>query len=110
MSIQAETPSAGTQRSPAAAGTRTPPTALLPAESNWSPEEVTARTGVRFRADVDRDFVRAILPPGWSVQKTNHSRYTEVVDELYTRRAEILNRTTFDRRTRIDWRDEQERR
>lgn len=58
--------------------------------------------GIRFGADVDDLFVTAQLPDGWKKKATDHSMWSDLLDEKGRRRAEIFYKAAFyDRRAHI---------
>jgi hypothetical protein len=58
--------------------------------------------GVKFGADVDDLFVTVTLPDGWKKRATNHSMWSELIDEKGRVRALIFYKAAFyDRRATI---------
>jgi hypothetical protein len=77
---------------------------LLP--TNMSPETKVAlqAAGVIFLGPVPNDelFQYAQLPAGWSKQGTDHSLYSDLIDEKGVKRASIFYKAAFyDRSARL---------
>ena len=55
--------------------------------------------GFRFGEDYDDIFVNASLPSGWAKRATDHSMWSDIVDENGTVRARVFYKAAFyDRR------------
>ncbi len=64
--------------------------------------EKLERMGIKFGDDVDDIFVAAQLPDGWTKKATNHSMWSELLDEKGRRRADIFFKAAFyDRKAHI---------
>ena len=78
--------------------------AFLPRESNLDRLTVTKRTGILFHEDADELFVQVTLPPGWSIQPTEHALYTVLQDAAGKLQAEVFYKAAFyDRKADITW-------
>jgi hypothetical protein len=71
--------------------------AELPKEcDNWAALEAA---GVKRLGDADDLFVNVQLPPGWRKQATDHSMWSDLLDEKGSKRAAIFYKGAFyDRR------------
>lgn len=67
---------------------------VLPAKGDWTQLEAL---GVKRGAHVTGDplFVHVELPAGWKKQATDHSLWTDLVDETGTKRASIFYKAAF---------------
>jgi hypothetical protein len=71
-------------------------TEVLPKEC---PRAELEAVGVRFGDDHDDLFVDVTLPAGWKKQATDHSMYSDLVDDKGRKRASIFYKAAFyDRR------------
>lgn len=71
----------------------------LPTEMGVEREAVTKATGIQFGDPVDDLFVNVTLPDGWSKRATDHSMWSELVDDRGRVRATIFYKAAFyDRR------------
>ena len=78
--------------------------AFLPRESNLDRVTVTKRTGILFHEDADELFVEVTLPPGWSIQPTEHALYSVLQDAAGKPQADVFYKAAFyDRRADITW-------
>jgi hypothetical protein len=76
--------------------------AQLPKEMRGCTREQLEMIGFKFGADVDQIFVSCTLPPGWKKQATDHSMYSDLLDEQGRKRASIFYKAAFyDRRADI---------
>ena len=76
----------------------------LPIKSNLDVGAVTAQTGIVFGEPIDELFVSVVLPAGWEIKPSNHSMYSDLVDESGKVRAEIFYKAAFyDRKANIRW-------
>lgn len=66
--------------------------ATLPKDCN---RDMLALMGVKFGADVDDLFVMAQLPDGWKKQATEHSMWSDLLDENGRKRASIFYKAAF---------------
>ncbi len=64
----------------------------LPKKGDW---EALSLMGVQRGLDVDDLFCEAILPSGWQKIPTDHSMWTNLVDERGTPRVAIFYKATF---------------
>lgn len=64
--------------------------ATLPKEMLGCTLEQLEQMGIKFGADVDDLFVTAQLPEGWKKQATDHSMWSDVLDEKGRKRAAIF--------------------
>lgn len=51
--------------------------------------------GVVFGEEVDDLFIRATLPAGWKKQATNHSMWSELLDDQFRKRGAIFFKAAF---------------
>lgn len=73
--------------------------AQLPKEMHGCTREQLEALGFKFGADVDDIFITCKLPPGWKKQATDHSMYSDLLDEKGRKRASIFYKAAFyDRR------------
>jgi len=71
-------------------------TAILPLDLNRSCTwEQLAQIGIIKGELVDDIFVRVTLPPGWSKRPTDHSMWSELLDEQQRVRASIFYKAAF---------------
>lgn len=63
------------------------------------PRKELEQMGFKFGADVDDIFVSVTMPAGWKKRATDHSMWSELVDEKGRKRASIFYKAAFyDRR------------
>lgn len=75
---------------------------VLPKECNYCTHEQIEQMGIVFGDDVDELFVRVQLPPGWKKVPTDHSMWSELVDEQGRKRASIFYKAAwYDRSAHI---------
>jgi hypothetical protein len=75
---------------------------VLPRECSYCTREQLEQLGIMFGKDVDDLFIEATLPPGWSKQPTEHSMWSQLVDEQGRERARIFYKAAFyDRKAHI---------
>lgn len=77
--------------------------ATLPKEMlHGCDREKLEQMGIKFGADMDDLFVTAQLPDGWKKKATNHSMWSDLIDEKGRKRAAIFYKAAFyDRRAHI---------
>lgn len=71
---------------------------LLPIRINFPPvtrEQITAFTGIVFGEDYDGIFVKVTLPPGWKLKPTDHSMWSDLLDENDCERAGVFYKAAF---------------
>ena len=51
--------------------------------------------GFRFHENLDDLFCRVTLPQGWRKQATDHSMWTDILDETGTRRVAVFYKAAF---------------
>jgi hypothetical protein len=72
--------------------------AMLPKDMGYKPptrEAITAATGIQFGVDADDLFVNVTLPPGWKLQATDHSMWSDLLDADGVKRAGIFYKAAF---------------
>jgi hypothetical protein len=70
--------------------------ATLPKEMlHGCTREKLEQMGVKFGADMDDLFVTAQLPDGWKKQATDHSMWSDLLDEKGRKRAAIFYKGAF---------------
>jgi hypothetical protein len=70
--------------------------ATLPKEMlHGCTREKLEQMGVKFGADMDDLFVTAQLPDGWKKQATDHSMWSDLIDEKGRKRAAIFYKAAF---------------
>lgn len=57
--------------------------------------EQLEQMGIKFGADMDDIFVTAQLPEGWEKQATDHSMWSDLLDEKGRKRAAIFYKAAF---------------
>ena len=57
--------------------------------------EKLEQMGIRFGGDADDLFVTVQLPDGWKKQATNHSMWSDLLDQKERRRAAIFYKAAF---------------
>jgi hypothetical protein len=67
----------------------------LPIECNGCTREQIEQMGVVFGDPVDDLFVNAQLPDGWQKKPTEHSMWSDIVDDRGRRRAAIFYKAAF---------------
>lgn len=81
--------------------------AKLPKDMGYQPptrEQITAATGIQFGTDADDIFVSVTLPPGWKLQATDHSMWSDLLDADGCKRAGIFYKAAFyDRNASINF-------
>lgn len=72
-------------------------TILLPLDGSTKNAEVWAAIGVTFgeMADGDALFVKATVPDGWRIVKTDHSMWSYLADDQGRERASIFYKAAF---------------
>lgn len=70
--------------------------ALLPKDGPWPALEAL---GVAKGSEEDDLFYRATLPEGWQIVPTDHSMWSQLVDDTGTERAAIFYKAAFYDRT-----------
>lgn len=71
----------------------------LPKEITNATREQMMELGFKFGADVDELFVSCELPAGWHVRGTDHSMWSEILDDQGCVRGDIFYKAAFyDRR------------
>ena len=72
---------------------------MLPKE-NFGP----LPAGVTMGDNIDALFVRASLPDGWRMQKTEHHMWTDIVDGEGRKRGELFYKASiYDRAAFVRW-------
>jgi hypothetical protein len=66
--------------------------AILPKEC---PQKELESFGVKFGKDHDDIFVCVTLPPGWKKQATDHSMWSDLIDDKGRKRAAIFYKAAF---------------
>ena len=96
--LVASTPG-GIERQEAAGQRALVESTMLPKEIRGATQEQLTAIGFEFGADVDELFVTCELPPGWTKRGTEHSMYSDLLDEQGRKRAGIFYKAAFyDRR------------
>jgi hypothetical protein len=67
----------------------------LPKEIQGATREQLAALGFKFGADVDDLFVSCTLPTGWSIKPTDHSMWSQVLDEKGRERMAVFYKAAF---------------
>ena len=76
----------------------------IPIQSNRASDEVTRETGILFGDLFDDLFVMVQLPAGWRIVATEHSMWSDLVDDTGTRRARLFYKAAYyDRRAFMSW-------
>lgn len=82
----------------------------LPKDMGRDGRKVAEALGFVFGEDVDDIFVSVTAPVGWTMQATDHSMHSDIVDDQGRRRGSIFYKAAFyDRRasgrwgTRFEW-------
>lgn len=69
---------------------------ILPKEC---PRDELEKMGVKFGADHDELFINVTLPAGWTKHATEHSMYSDLIDDKGRKRGSIFYKAAFyDRR------------
>ena len=68
---------------------------VLPVKVNWGSREQFEAMGIIFGEKVDDLFVKVTLPPGWTKRPTDHSMWSELLDEQGRMRASIFYKAAF---------------
>ena len=58
-------------------------------------QEKLEEMGITFGEVADDIFVNVTLPKGWEIKPTDHSMWTELVDETGTKKAAIFYKAAF---------------
>lgn len=66
-----------------------------PTKYHGNTQEQFEKIGIVFGAPVDDLFVSVTLPAGWKVQPTNHSMWSDLLDEQGRKRAGIFYKAAF---------------
>lgn len=66
----------------------------LPKEMH-SPKESFESLGIKFGEDADDIFVNVTLPEGWEKKPTDHSMWSDLIDEKGRKRASIFYKAAF---------------
>jgi len=73
--------------------------AMLPKKIRNATREQLTALGFKFGPDIYELFVKCELPPGWKKHGTDHSMYSDLLDEQGRKRADIFYKVAFyDRR------------
>ena len=67
----------------------------LPKEMLGCTQEQLEKMGIKFGDDVDDIFVTAYLPDGWKKQATDHSMWSDLLDDKGRVRASIFYKAAF---------------
>lgn len=67
----------------------------LPKEMLGCNREMLEKIGIKFGADIDDLFVKVQLPNGWKKQATDHSMWSDLIDEQGRKRASIFYKAAF---------------
>lgn len=59
------------------------------------PRKDLEKMGFKFGADVNKLFVSVTMPAGWKKQATDHSMWSELVDDKGRKRASIFYKAAF---------------
>ena len=71
------------------AAMETLPIKLQPDKEEWE------KIGFKFGDKIDDLFQKATLPPGWSKKPTDHSMWTDIVDDKGATRGTIFYKAAF---------------
>ena len=74
---------------------------ILPKECNYCNREQLKAMGIVFGDDVDDLFVSCKLPEGWKKVPTDHSMWSELLDDKGRKRAAIFYKAAFYDRSAI---------
>jgi hypothetical protein len=75
----------------------------LPIKCNYCKRSELEGMGIVFGEPVDSLFIAVQLPPGWKKQRTDHSMWSELLDDKGRKRASIFYKAAFyDRDAFID--------
>jgi len=68
---------------------------VLPKECNFCERWQLEKMGIIFGEEIDDLFIQAELPKGWIKEATNHSMYSDLLDEKGRKRASIFYKAAF---------------
>lgn len=69
--------------------------ATLPKDMMGTTREQLEAIGFKFGADADDLFVNCTLPPGWTKRATDHSMWSDLLDEQGRKRGGIFYKAAF---------------
>jgi len=78
----------------------------LPIDQNRGPtlEEISDRTGIVFGEKINDLFIEVQLPAGWTKKATDHSMWSELLDQHGRERASIFYKAAlYDRSAHMHW-------